>query len=146
MKMTLDYPPVWLVGFMGIAWVVSQIHAPLGDGALWPGRILIGSGILLAVWAAIAFRKARTTIVPHAPPTALVDTGPFRFSRNPIYVADLVMLAGWSLAIGSPVALILLVPFGWVLRQRFILPEEARLTEHLGPPYIGYCAKVRRWL
>ncbi|MEM1298988.1 MAG: isoprenylcysteine carboxylmethyltransferase family protein [Pseudomonadota bacterium] len=146
MNLTLDYPPVWLIAFMVLAWVFSHFHAPLGDSALWAGRALIGTGIGLALWAALAFRRARTTIVPHQPPSALVDSGPFQFSRNPIYVADLTVLAGWCFSVGSPLALALLIPFAWILHSRFILPEEARLTEHLGTPYTDYRTKVRRWI
>lgn len=146
MKRTLDYPPVWLIGFMALAWGIAQVHAPWGDALLWPGRLTIGAGIALALWAAMAFRRARTTIVPHARPSALVDTGPFRFSRNPIYVADLLILAGWCMIVGAPAALVLLAPFAWVLRTRFILPEEARLAKHLGPPYTAYLSRVRRWI
>ena len=145
MKRTLDYPPVWLIGFMALAWVISRVHAPWGDAMLWPGRALIGAGIAAALWAALAFRRARTTIVPHEDPSALVETGPYRFSRNPIYVADLVILAGWCLTCGAPLALILLVPFAWVLERRFIRPEEARLAQHLGRDYLEYRARVRRW-
>ncbi|MFK7942883.1 MAG: isoprenylcysteine carboxylmethyltransferase family protein [Paracoccaceae bacterium] len=146
MKPTLDYPPVWLIAFMGLAWGIAQVHAPFGDTLLWPGRLLIGAGIALAIWAALAFRHARTTIVPHAPPKALVDTGPFRYSRNPIYLADLVILAGWCVSLGAPLGLPLILPFWWVLTRRFIEPEEARLTKHLGTPYVEFCERVRRWL
>ena len=146
MKPTLDYPPVWLIVFMALAWGIAQAHAPFGDSLLWTGRVLIGAGIAVMLWAAIAFKRARTTIVPHAPPSALVDTGPFRYSRNPIYLADLVILAGWCLSLGAPLALILLAPFAWVLQTRFIQPEEARLTEHLGAPYTAYRDRVRRWI
>lgn len=146
MKPTLDYPPVWLIAFMAAAWGIAQFHAPFGDTLLWAGRVLIGAGLAMMIWAAIAFRRARTTIVPHAPPSALVDTGPFRLSRNPIYLADLVVLAGWCVSLGAPLAIVLIAPFAWVLHSRFILPEEARLSEHLGQAYDTYCARVRRWI
>ena len=94
----------------------------------------------------MAFRRARTTIIPHEAPSALVETGPFRFTRNPIYLADLLILVGWSVSLGAPLALILLVPFHAVLQRLFILPEEGRLNEYLGQPYSDYCARVRRWI
>lgn len=146
MKPTLDYPPVWLALFMAIAWGWAQVQAPLGDAALWPGRVLIGLGLGLMIWAALAFRQARTTIIPHEDPSALVATGPFRFSRNPIYLADLMILAGWCLTLGAPLALVLVVPLGWILERRFIRPEEARLATHLGQSYIEYRTRVRRWI
>lgn len=142
----LDYPPIWLIGFMALAWAISQVHAPLGWSLLMTGAGLIFLGLALAIWAALAFLPAKTTIIPHRPPKALVDTGPFQRMRNPIYVADLMILTGWSLAIGAPVALALIPVFWWVLRARFVLPEEARLEQHLGQPYLDYKARVRRWI
>jgi len=142
----LNTPPVWLIGFMAAAWGLARLWAPLGNLLLWPGRGLVAAGIVLIVWSALAFRQARTTIAPHQPPSALVETGPYRFSRNPIYLADLIILAGAALILGAPLALILLVPFREVLRHRFILPEEVVLERDLGPAYLDYKARVRRWL
>ncbi len=142
----LNMPPVWLIGFMVATWGLARLWAPLGDMLVWPGRGLIAVGIALIVWSALAFRRARTTIVPHRNPSALVETGPYRFSRNPIYLADLVILAGAALIFGAPLALILLVPFREVLLRQFILPEEAVLERDLGRAYLDYKARVRRWL
>jgi len=140
----LNTPPVWLIGFIAIAWGLARLWAPLGDALVWPGWALVAGGVTLAVWSALAFRKARTTIVPHQPPSALVETGPYCFSRNPIYLADLVILAGVALILGAPLGLILLVPFREVLLRLFILPEEAVLERDLGPDYLDYKARVPR--
>lgn len=142
----LNLPPVWLLACMAVAWSIARIHAPFGDTLLWPGRVLIGLSLLAMLWAAVAFQQAKTTIVPHLQPSALVETGPYRFSRNPIYVADLVILAGWCLSLGSLVGLVLLVPLYFALLRLFILPEEGRLRTGLGQPYIDYCGRVRRWI
>ena len=142
----LNLPPVWLAGFIAAAFGMARIWAPLGDGLLWPGWALIAAGIALAVWSAVAFRRARTTIMPHQSPSALVETGPYRYSRNPIYLADLVVLGGAALILGAPLAMILLVPFHQVLLRLFILPEEAVLTRELGQPYLDFMARVRRWV
>jgi protein-S-isoprenylcysteine O-methyltransferase Ste14 len=142
----LNLPPVWLAAFIAAAFGMAEFSAPFGDTLAWPGWILIGAGIALAAWSAVAFRKARTSIVPHRSPSALVDTGPYRFSRNPIYLADLVILAGAALILGAPLALILLVPFQQVLLRLFVLPEEALLTRELGRPYLDFKKRVRRWL
>ena len=142
----LNLPPLWLIGFMAAAWGLARLWAPLGEVLLWPGRGLVAVGIALIVWSALAFRRARTTIVPHQAPSALVEAGPYRFSRNPIYLADLVILAGAALILGAPLALILLVPFREVLLRLFIRPEEAVLERDLGPAYLDYKARVRRWL
>ena len=141
----LDYPPAWLVLFMGAAWVLGRIWSPLGDALVWPGGLVILAGIALLLWAALGFRRARTTIVPREAPSALVDDGPYRFSRNPIYLADLIILAGWVLTTGQPLGLLLVWPFALILTRRFIEPEEAVLIEHLGRSYGDYRRRVRRW-
>ncbi len=142
----LNTPPVWLIGFIAIAWGLARLWASLEDALVWPGWALVAAGITLITWSALAFLKARTTIAPHHAPSALVETGPYRFSRNPIYLADLVILAGWTLGLGAPLALILLVPFREVLLRQFILPEEAVLERSLGPAYLDYKARVPRGL
>jgi len=142
----LDYPPVWLVAAMAIAWGLAQVWAPLGDRLIATGWALVLAGIGLAVWAALAFRRARTTIVPGEEPSALVETGPYRLSRNPIYLGDLMILAGWCLLLGSPLSLVVLIPLHQILLRRFVLPEEQLLAAHLGEPYDAYRARVRRWL
>lgn len=142
----LNLPPVWLALFLGLAWAIAQVSAPLGAALAWPGWALVAAGLGLAVWAAVAFRRAGTTIMPGEPPSALVEAGPYRFSRNPIYLADLAILAGAALILGSPLALVLLVPFQQVLLRFFVLPEEAVLERDLGESYRDYRARVRRWL
>jgi len=142
----LDYPPVWLGLHMAVAWFMAQVWAPLGDWGVWPGRGLIGLGLALMVWSALAFRRARTTLVPHRAPAALVETGPYRRSRNPIYLADLLILAGWAILLGAPAALLLLAPLYSVLLTRFVLKEEAVLKAGLGAPYEAYLDRVPRWL
>lgn len=148
----LDLPPAWLALFIVLAWGIArvpgvvQVSAPLGDRLVWVGWALVGLALALILWAALAFRRAGTTIVPHDAPSALVETGPYRWSRNPIYLADLMILAGAALILGAPLALVLLLPFRQVLLRRFVLPEEARLEGVLGEDYRAYKARVRRWL
>jgi len=84
--------------------------------------------------------------VPREEPSALVGCGPYRWSRNPIYIADLMILAGWAISLGAPLGLVLIYPLQQVLLRRFILPEERVLTEHLGAAYEAYCGRVRRWV
>jgi len=141
----LDYPPVWLLFFMALVWIMGAAWAPIGDWMLWPGRALIAAGIALAVWSAWEFRRARTTLIPRGEPSALVTTGPYARSRNPIYLADLMILAGWALVCGTFIGLFLLLPFREVLLRRFILPEEAVLEAHLGAEFAAYRARVGRW-
>ncbi len=142
----VNLPPVWLIGFIGLAWVIAKAWAPLGAGFAWAGWGLIGASLIVFVLAVVQFRRAGTTIVPGEAPTALVEGGPFRLSRNPIYLADLIILAGVALILGSPAALLLVIPFQQVLLRLFILREEAILEHDLGTSYLAYKARVRRWV
>jgi protein-S-isoprenylcysteine O-methyltransferase Ste14 len=143
---TLNLPPFWLIAFIAVAWAMAQVWAPWGSALVWPGWTLVAAGLALAIWCAVVFRRSRTTIVPRELPSALVESGPYRYSRNPIYLADLVILAGVALILGAPLALGLLVPFYLVLQHQFILPEEAVLERELGQPYLDFKARVRRWI
>ena len=142
----LDYPPVWLALFMLVAWAFALLWAPLGTAFAWAGIALVATLVVLALWAAVAFRRAGTTIVPQREPSALVESGPFRFSRNPIYLADLGILAGWSLWLGTPLGLPLVWPLKRVLERRFVQPEEAVLSRELGQRYLDWSSRVRRWV
>ena len=146
LRNVIDIPPVWLIGHMALAWFMAGVWAPLGALLLWPGIALIVASFGLAVWAILAFRRAGTTPDPHGQPKALVTGGPFRWSRNPIYLADMGILAGWCLALGTVAGLVLLASLYVVLESRFIRREEGRLLEAFGEPYRAYAARVRRWI
>ena len=142
----INVPPAWLLGFMALAWLIAQAWAPLGWFFIWIGWGLVAAALVFFVWAALQFRRAGTTIVPGEAPSALISGGPYRFSRNPIYLADLVILAGVALIVGSPLALVLVIPFQQVLLRLFVLPEEEILTRDLGQPYRSFTARVPRWI
>jgi protein-S-isoprenylcysteine O-methyltransferase Ste14 len=100
----------------------------------------------LAAWALLTFRRHRTTPEPHGTPTAMVATGPYRFTRNPMYLSLVTLLFGFALKLDS-VWLLLPVPVLATLLDRFIIPgEEARLRELFGETYEAYTRRVGRWL
>lgn len=105
---------------------------------------------MVAAWITIAalaaFRRAKTTVIPHQTPSALMTDGIFGFSRNPIYLADVLILLGISLIWGSALGLVLTPVLAMVLDRRFIQPEEARLADKFGAEFEEYCARVRKWL
>ena len=144
----LDYPPVWLAGFVALAALIARLvpGPELGMAGSLAGAVLLVLGILLVVLAAMRFRRAATTIVPHREPDALITTGIYRYSRNPIYLADLLILSGLALLFDAPVALVLVPVFGYVLVRRFIAPEEARLRAAFGTAFDDYARRTRRWL
>lgn len=149
MRLTLDYPPVWLAAAMAAMWGFARLAPWPGWEApalLWGGRALIAAAIFVMIWAAAEFRRARTTIVPHEAPSALVTSGPFRFSRNPIYAADAAILFGWALSLGALLPLLVIPVFVRVIETRFIVKEESRLASAFPQAFSAWRKKTRRWL
>ncbi|WP_037307936.1 methyltransferase family protein [Ruegeria halocynthiae] len=146
----IDIPPVWLVGFALLAWLQARF-LPLGlslDSGFTDllSGILIGGGILLAALAIVEFRRHKTTVIPHETPSAMVQSGIYKRSRNPIYVGDVLILAGLILRFDAVLSLILIPVFVWVLERRFILPEEDRLRRTFRADFARYERKTRRWI
>ena len=110
------------------------------------GWALIGLGLLLVVWGLLTLRQHRTTAVPGQLPSALVTTGPFSYSRNPIYVADLIMATGWAVNLGSLSAFIAPLLFFAVIHTLVIPYEERNLLAAFGNTYQSYLKAVRRWV
>lgn len=144
-----DLPPVWLAGFMALAWVIDRgmpLVAAFGPVYRVAGGLLMLAALGLIGWSAWWFWRKRTTIEPHHQPTALIVEGPYRLSRNPIYLALLALLVGYVLRLGSLAPVILPVAFYIVLTRRFIEPEEAALRRLFGAAAQDYLARTRRWL
>ena len=139
-------PPVWLIGALCLGWLGSEIGPRLGGWASIAGPILVIAGLALMGLSFIEFRRARTTVIPHENPSALISTGIFRYSRNPIYLGDTMILAGCVLYWHSLLGLALVPAFAFVLKKRFIEPEERRLEEAFPTEFDAYRAATRRWL
>lgn len=143
----LDYPPVWLAAFIALTWGLGAVPWQLfGSGGGRVGAVLIGAGALLMLGAVAQMTLARTTVIPRRDPSQLVTGGLFRISRNPIYLADALVLAGVILWRDAPLAVPLLPLFMAVIQIRFIHAEEARLASAFGPAFASYAARTRRWL
>ena len=140
----LDLPPLWLLAFLVLAWV-SPWHAPWG-GVFFPGLVCLALAALLTVAALLEFARARTTVIPHQMPSALIQSGVFRWTRNPIYLADVLILAGFALIWGSVLGVLLVLLLAVVLERRFIRPEEGRLQSEFGEAFEAYAASTRRWI
>ncbi len=102
-------------------------------------------GAYLAIWAVISFRKFRTPIHPKRKPKELIQIGPYALSRNPIYTAMVLFAMGFALALGSVYGLLPVIGLFFLLRQRFVEPEEQLLREAFGAEAEDYIAKTRRW-
>ncbi|MDP3194442.1 isoprenylcysteine carboxylmethyltransferase family protein [Tabrizicola sp.] len=143
----IDIPPSWLVLHIGAAWGLSLVSPQVFEawGAVL-GQILVGLGALVMGAAALQMVLSRTTVIPRRNPSALVTGGLFAWSRNPIYLADAVILTGAILWLDAVLALPLIASFVWLIQTRFIRDEEARLTEAFGPEFDLWANRTRRWL
>ncbi|MCY3689203.1 MAG: isoprenylcysteine carboxylmethyltransferase family protein [Gammaproteobacteria bacterium] len=142
-------PPIWFALGL-IAVFLLDRYLPLvsfsGPTALGLGAILILLGLASAISAAGLFRKADTGIVPFSEATALVTSGAFRFSRNPMYLGMVLVLLGAALATGSAVGLLVAPVFMLIIQYRFILDEERMMREVFGKEFEDYRRRVRRWI
>lgn len=144
MTKPLAYPPVWLVLFAGLAFLAGRI-APMPTAPA-PGWALVVVGLGLMALAAVTMLRAGATVDPTRPPTALVTHGVFRWTRNPIYLGDALILAGLCL-IWQPLAALALVPgFVLLVNRRFIRREESWLRARDAAAFDAWAARTRRWL
>jgi len=141
-------PPVWLLATL-LASAALHHWLPLRQlvPAPWcyAGVTLIVLGLLLTGPAVFAFRRAGTPVVPFERSTALVTTGPFRFTRNPMYCGMVLLLLGVATLLGSLAAYLPIPLFIWIIQKNFIEGEERFLTEIFGEQYKAYQRRVRRW-
>ncbi len=112
----------------------------------WSGYILVFAGLGFAFSAVNRFSKMHTTLDPHGSVSTLVMSGPYRFSRNPIYLGFVCTLVGLPLALGTYWGVVLSPVFMVLLFQLVIKHEEAYLEKKFGDEYTSYKSRVRRWV
>ncbi len=144
-------PPVIAILSLLLAWILAR-SAP-GFECLFAARLPIAvvfviAGLVLDVSALVVFRRANTTPNPLSPErsTSIVLGGPFRFTRNPMYLGLALMLIGFCVYLGNPMSLIALVVFVAYITRFQIMPEEHALLAKFAEPYAHYMRSVRRWL
>jgi len=148
--MRLNFLPPPVVAGLAAAgmWAGSAPLSTPAPGLRLAALLCGGAGLLLMAVAAWTMRRQRTTLDPIHPERAraLVTQGVYARSRNPIYLADALMLLGWALWLGQPAAGLWLAGFVvWIDRVQ-IAAEEPALERLFGEAYRAYCARVRRWL
>ena len=119
-----------------------------GFGAVLAAVILVclGAGMWLGGHAFRGFSRAGTPVVPFERSTALVTNGSYRFTRNPMYVGMVMILAGIAVMLGTAGPWLPIPLFVWIIRANFIIGEERFLEQLFGQQYIAYKSRVRRWL
>ncbi len=142
-------PPLIYGGFLIVGWAINAIwRLPFLAAWLvpWLAAPFITAGLLLALFAVGTMRQARTTLDHHHPTTTIVTAGPYRWTRNPIYVAFTLIYVGIACGLNCLWALVLLPAALLLIDRGVIRGEEAYLERKFGDPYRQYLAHVRRWL
>ncbi len=137
-------PPLIYVAFFLAGWMFRHALPRWGSPPI--GWALIAIGLISISRGAMEMFRARTHIDVYKPTKTLVTTGPFRFSRNPLYVSLTLLYAGAALAMGLTAALALLPLVLGIVHFGVIRREERYLEEKFGEAYRAYCQRVRRWI
>jgi protein-S-isoprenylcysteine O-methyltransferase Ste14 len=143
------WPPVLLVLFIVLGFALRAVlpfdvaRTPFSQFA---GFVLIALALALDAWASFTFTRAKTTILPHRGSQALVTHGPFAYSRNPIYVGNLMILVGVGLLAGSLWHVVLAPALAFAIGHFAIRREEAHLAARFPGEWAEYTARVRRWI
>lgn len=144
-------PTLFVVGFLvGLAldrWILRLGLGGVSRSALVvAGWLLIVAGMLVLLWAMLTFVRARTALLPSRPARTVVANGPFRYSRNPMYVGMSAVYIGLAFLMSETWPLVLL-PFVLISLYTLVIRREERyLGDAFGDEYAAYRARVRRWL
>ena len=148
--LTVPPPPLLYLAALVIGWLLQWLFPisvlPPGPAPLAAGVVVLALGIVLLFGAVSIMRRAGTSPNPTQPTTAIVTTGPFRYTRNPIYLGFTLICVGIAIAANNlwvlPPLLVVLV-----IMTRMVIPGEERyLEQKFGSAYTDYVARVRRWL
>ena len=141
-------PLIYLSGWLA-GWLLGRIYplSWLPDALTWPvGGLLMVCGVTCAGFAFRAMRRAQTPVDPYSPSTALVVEGPYRYTRNPLYLALTLFYVALAGLVNSAWPLLLLPLVLLVMQQGVIAREERYLEQKFGEQYVRYKSRVRRWL
>jgi len=143
-------PPIaWALAFVagvGLDWVYPMPFVPGSVPRAWVGGAIFALGFALAIWAIVTIRMAGSQVETTKPTMAIVSSGPYGFTRNPIYIGMFLGQCGLAVGLDSLWLLATLVPFVLVIRYGVVAREEAYLERKFGRVYLDYTSRVRRWL
>ncbi len=142
-------PPILLIVVVLAGYCLQQLWAlELSNGSGWylAAWAPIGAGVIILVSGWVQFFRARTNVLHHRPASNLIQSGLYRFSRNPIYVSGLLLQLGIALLMNN-LWIVLLITMSKVVFDRYVIAgEEAYLERAFGEAYVDYKRTVRRWL
>lgn len=146
------FPPAIPLATIGLGILLHQVRPLELAIAPAPARHWIGGAIAVAallglgLWSVILMRRSGQSENPWKPTLRIVDTGPFRLTRNPMYLQMVLICIGVAIMLANGWILLLTPLCAWALQRFAILPEEAYLERKFGPAYTAYKDRVRRWL
>lgn len=134
---------LFIAGGITLDWLI-----PINFGHWWGafGLVLLIAALVIAKWAIETFKKAGTNVPPNKPATVIVQDGPFKYSRNPMYFSFVMGYAGLAMLADAPLMLLMAVGLWFMLDRMVIEPEEEYLTAKFGEEYELYQEQVRRWV
>ena len=142
-------PLAWglvVIGGLALNWLVPLPFLPIDLPAGWLGAMVFVLALALFAWAIVTITRAGSNVPTNRPTTTIVESGPYRFTRNPIYLGMFLSLIGLAIAFDNLWLLMMLVPFALIIRYGVVAREEAYLERKFGDVYRGYRSRVRRWL
>lgn len=136
-----------IAGGITFNWIMNFVLPfSLPHGLGWIGLILLAAAFGITAWSKNLFETAGTNVPPNKPATAIVTTGIYQYTRNPMYLSFMLGFTGLALLAGTPYMLLALAPMFFILTNYVIKPEEEYLSEKFGEEYNTYKNQVRRWL
>lgn len=144
-------PPAVALLFGFLMWLASSLVAPVEvpfGARIAIALVLASLGLVFGISGMVSFWRTKTTMNPTRPAatSSLVTTGPFAFTRNPMYLSLLLYLLAWAVYLSNLLVLLFLPVFVLYINQFQIKPEERVLSSLFGPEYAAYKGRVRRWL
>jgi protein-S-isoprenylcysteine O-methyltransferase Ste14 len=143
------FPPLLYLGTLLAGLVVHYLrpwNLMPGPWIRIAGAPLVLAGGFIASWGRKVMLRARTNIFPGKPTLAIVTDGPYRFTRNPLYLGNLVVYAGLGLVFNSVWVLLFMIPMALVIEWGIVRREERYLAAKFGDVYLNYKGRVRRWM
>jgi protein-S-isoprenylcysteine O-methyltransferase Ste14 len=135
-----------VIAGLALNWLVPLPFLPTDLPAGWLGALVFVLALTLFAWAIGTITRAGSNVPTKLPTTTIVESGPYRFTRNPIYLGMSIGLVGLAIALDNLWLLLMLVPFVLAIHYGVVAREEAYLERKFGDIYRSYRLRVRRWL
>ena len=149
----VPFPPplLFLAGYGLALWLNTRLEFLIRGAGASPAQTGIGllcatAGFVLMLWGIVTFVGARTSVMPNSPARTIVTAGPYRFTRNPMYVGLTIAYAGFAIAMNLVWPFLTLPLVLLAVRFGIIAREERHLHAAFPEEYAAYCARVRRWI